>query len=276
MKYIFLNLKRFDIPKQLGGVNSIAPAEDWAGCITRSVRTELAGYGDEAEFAVFFPEAHILSAAREGTGNLRLGCQGVHREDVAPGGNFGAFTTMRTAKSMRAIGCDWTIIGHCEERRELHALADAFGGDHSVVDTLLNAEVLSAQAAGLKVLFCVGENTEETDRRGQVLRTQLTAGLRGADLDRVVIGYEPLWAIGPGRPVPSAEDISAAAGCIKDIVTCPVVYGGGLKQANAGMLASVPEIDGGLIALTRFSGDIGFYPDEYLEIIRLYLGRGES
>ena len=51
----------------------------------------------------------------------------------------------------------------------------------------------------------------------------------------------------------------------------PVVYGGGLKKDNAAMLASIPEIDGGLIALTRFQGEIGFYPEEYLEIIRIYM-----
>ena len=50
------------------------------------------------------------------------------------------------------------------------------------------------------------------------------------------------------------------------------MYGGGLKTDNARMLAAIPEIDGGLIALTRFSGEIGFYPREYLEIVRLYLG----
>ena len=51
-----------------------------------------------------------------------------------------------------------------------------------------------------------------------------------------------------------------------------MVYGGGLKVDNAEMLASIDEIDGGLIALTRFQGEIGFYPDEYLEIIKTYLG----
>ena len=50
-----------------------------------------------------------------------------------------------------------------------------------------------------------------------------------------------------------------------------VVYGGGLKQENAAMLASIEEVDGGLIALTRFQGEIGYYPEEYLEIIRLYM-----
>ena len=52
-----------------------------------------------------------------------------------------------------------------------------------------------------------------------------------------------------------------------------MAYGGGLKADNAEMLASISEIDGGLIALTRFAGEIGFYPEEYLEIIRLYLGK---
>ena len=52
-----------------------------------------------------------------------------------------------------------------------------------------------------------------------------------------------------------------------------MVYGGGLKHDNAEMLASIPEIDGGLIALTRFQGDIGFYPEEYLEIVRIYMGK---
>ena len=53
-----------------------------------------------------------------------------------------------------------------------------------------------------------------------------------------------------------------------------IVYGGGLKQDNAEMLASIDEIDGGLIALTRFQGEIGYYPEEYLEIIRLYMVKG--
>ena len=52
-----------------------------------------------------------------------------------------------------------------------------------------------------------------------------------------------------------------------------MVYGGGLKVDNAQMLASIPVMDGGLIALTRFQGDIGFYPEEYLEIIKTYMGK---
>ena len=69
--------------------------------------------------------------------------------------------------------------------------------------------------------------------------------------------------------------VHSEAGARDDQRICltDVVYGGGLKQDNAEMRASIEEIDGGLIALTRFQGEIGFYPDEYLEIIRTYLGK---
>ena len=55
--------------------------------------------------------------------------------------------------------------------------------------------------------------------------------------------------------------------------TFDVVYGGGLKTENAKLVASVPDLDGGLIALTRFQGEIGFYPEEYLQIVKEYMGR---
>lgn len=270
-KYIFLNLKRFDISKSLGGVNAIAPCDEWAEYIVNYVRGELDKYGDDVELAVFFPEAHIIPAAKAGLGKLKLGCQGVYRDDVSPNGNFGAFTTIRTANSMKALGCEYTIIGHCEERKNLNELADIFGGDSSRVNSILNREILSAQKAGLKVLYCIGEKAEEVDNRESVLAAQLTEGLKGVDLNDVVIGYEPLWAIGPGRPVPTADEIGNVARFIKSVVNIPVVYGGGLKEANAEMIASVADMDGGLIALTRFQGDIGFYPDEYLRIIEKYL-----
>ena len=88
-----------------------------------------------------------------------------------------------------------------------------------------------------------------------------------------MIGYEPIWSIGPGKTPAGRDAILETARFIKaQSGGIDVVYGGGLKADNAAMLASIDEIDGGLIALTRFAGEIGFYPDEYLEIIRLYLG----
>lgn len=76
----------------------------------------------------------------------------------------------------------------------------------------------------------------------------------------------------PGKIPPDKEYIQKIGAFVKEITgDMDVVYGGGLKQDNAAMLASVPDMDGGLIALTRFSGEIGFYPEEYLEIVKLYL-----
>lgn len=273
-KYIFLNLKRFDIPKSEHGVNSIAPAADWAPFIVDAVRDGLAQWAEKAEFAAFFPEAHVIPAAVAAKGSpMQVGCQAVHFEDVAEGGNFGAFTSLRTARSMAALGCNYTIIGHCEERKNYKALCSELRGTNAAaINAILNREILCAQNAGLKVLYCVGESFDEMERREEILRTQLEEGLKGADLSKLVIAYEPLWAIGPGRPVPTAEEIQKVARFVKSVVNCPIVYGGGLKEANAQMIASIPEMDGGLIALTRFQGEIGFYPDEYLRIISNYLG----
>ena len=103
---------------------------------------------------------------------------------------------------------------------------------------------------------------------------QLEIGLAGVDRSRVVIAYEPIWSIGPGKTPADKDSITKVARFVKAHTGgLDVVYGGGLKQDNAEMLKSIAEIDGGLIALTRFQGDIGFYPDEYLDIIRRYLGR---
>jgi len=89
----------------------------------------------------------------------------------------------------------------------------------------------------------------------------------------LVTAYEPVWAIGPGKTPPDRAYIQMIAQYIKEVSGgMDVVYGGGLKVDNAEMLAAIPEVDGGLIALTRFTGEIGFYPDEYLEIIKTYLG----
>ena len=107
-----------------------------------------------------------------------------------------------------------------------------------------------------------------------VLGEQLRVGLDGVDKSKIVIGYEPIWSIGPGKTPADKEYITKIARFVKEVTGgCDMGYGGGLKKDNAEMLASIDEIDGGLIGLTRFSGEIGFYPDEYLEIIKLYLGK---
>lgn len=284
MKYIFLNLKRFDIPPEAGGVNSLAPPSEWGARIAGAIGEGLGRRAEptaDAEFAAFFPEAHILGAVASvpvpspESCRLEIGCQGVHHADTAKGGNFGAFTSLLTANAARALGCSWTMIGHSEERRyktELMALAGAAPeGIFRAVHELLNRQVRCALQAGLKVLYCIGETAEEVPDRIGVLGRQLREGLASLDPAGIVLAYEPIWAIGPGKTPPPAEQIAAIAADIKKILPCPLVYGGGLKKENAASIGAIRELDGGLVALTRFTGQIGFYPEEYLEIVDAYL-----
>ena len=277
MKHIYLNLKRFDIPVAYGGVNRLAPMQDWGAAVVRGTQEALGKYDPAGvEFVQYLPEAHLISAVLARTENspVQIGCQGVYRMNTAVGGNFGAFTTNRPASAARAIGCTSTLIGHCEERNDKKGiLAEAGVADTGAVNRLLNQEINCAQASGLTVLYCIGETSEEQPQWEAVLGEQLDIGLEGVDRSRVVIGYEPVWSIGPGKTPADRDYITKIARFVKERTGgMDVVYGGGLKADNAAMLASIDEIDGGLIALTRFQGEIGFYPEEYLEIIRLYLG----
>lgn len=278
MKHLYLNLKRFDVPVEFGGVNRIAPVADWGKYIVAHTQEGLKHYDPaEVEFVQYFPEAHILGAvsARCENSPVQVGAQGVYRMDTAVGGNFGAFTTNRPASIVKAMGCTSAIIGHCEERNDKAGiLAEAGVTDTAAVNRLLNQEIRLAIGQGLTVLYCIGEKSEEQAHWEQVLGDQLSIGLEGVDTSKVVIAYEPIWSIGPGKTPADKPYITKIARFVKERTGgLPVVYGGGLKVDNAEMLASIDEIDGGLIALTRFQGEIGFYPDEYLEIIKTYLGK---
>ncbi len=278
MKHIFLNLKRFDVPAALGGVNRIAPIESWGRYIVENTQEALKHYDpSEVEFVQYFPEAHLLGAmaARQEGSPVQVGCQGVYRMNTAVGGNFGAFTTNRPVSAMKAMGVEYTIIGHCEERNDkMGILAEAGVTDTKAVNRILNQEIRLAVDSGMKVLYCIGEKDTELDRWDEILKEQLEIGLEGVDKSQVVIGYEPIWSIGPGKTPAGKDYITKIARFVKEVTGgIDVVYGGGLKVDNAQMLASIDEIDGGLIALTRFQGEIGFYPAEYVEIIRTYLGK---
>lgn len=277
MKHLYLNLKRFDVPVELGGVNRIAPVTEWGRCIITNTQDALKKYNpEEAEFVQFFPEAHLMQAveAKNEESPVQIGCQGIYRQDTGVNG-FGAFTTNCPAAAAAAMGVQAVLIGHCEERNDkMGILAEAGVKDTAAVNRILNQEIRLAISRGLKVLYCIGEKSEEQERWKEVLGEQLNIGLEGVDKSKVVIGYEPIWSIGPGKTPADKPYITKIARFIKEITGgIDVVYGGGLKVDNAKMLSSIQEIDGGLIALTRFSGEIGFYPDEYLEIIHTYLGK---
>mgnify|MGYP003606514953 CR=1 FL=1 len=278
-KYIHLNLKRFDVLDELGGVNHSKDITRWASNIMEQVQPTLIELKRkyDIECVVYFPETHLLpalSVQMEET-PLKVGCQSVYRRDVSAGGNFGAFTTNRPAASMKQLGVTHTLIGHFEERLDKKELLEIAGAtDFSSVNTILNQEIKAAQNQGLKVLYCIGESAEERMGDWQsVLKEQVLSGLVDVEEKSVVIAYEPIWAIGPGKTPPSFEQIQEVSDFLKSLKPdIPVIYGGGLKLDNAKGMATIDSLDGGLIALTRFSGDIGFYPEEYLAIINEYLG----
>lgn len=263
MKVIYLNLKRFDIPKKLDGINDLDSPLFWAEKITSYI--DKMGYEN---ITIFFPEMHLINAKKHAK-NINIGAQSLHYKDVEKGGNFGAFTTLRTASSLKAIDVNNVIIGHLEERIDLGEINRLANGNLNVSE-ILNQKMLMAQNKNMKILYCIGEKSEEQEFKYDVLKNQLNTGLKGINLENVTIAYEPVWAIGVGKTPPTKEYISDIVKYIKSLYNVNVVYGGGLKLDNAEMLASIEELDGGLIALTRFGSDFGFYLDDFKAIVDTY------
>lgn len=174
--------------------------------------------------------------------DVRVCAQTMHFEDA------GAFTGEISAPMLTELGIDGVVLGH-SERRQL------FGE----TDRALQEKVPKALAAGLEPILCVGETEEEresgdTDRK---LRHQVQEGLEKVpdeDLARVVIAYEPIWAIGTGRTA-TPEQAQEACAFIRDVVrmrgatvdAVRILYGGSVKPANAAELMSKPDVDGALV-----------------------------
>lgn len=276
--YIFLNLKRFDILKEYNGVNHTKDILNWGYDLIKNVSEPLKKIAKEndVEFAIYFPESHLIPAINaidKENSFLKIGSQGVFREDVSKGGNFGAFTSNRTATAMKQLGVTHTLIGHFEERKDKMELLQIGGTkDMMVINDILNAEIKQAENQKLKVLYCIGEKAEEKDCWQDVLKEQIIRGLKDVDESNIIIGYEPIWAIGPGKVPPTTGEIEEIVTYIKGLKPeIPVIYGGGLKKDNSKTISNIASLDGGLIALTRFSGEIGFYEEEYIEIIEEFL-----
>ena len=206
-------------------------------------------------FTLLYQVKKALRGAKVALGaqDAHFAVKGAHTGDISP-------------LMLKDLGCAYVILGHSERR-----------ADHFETNELVAKKAAAAYEAGLKTIICIGE-TEQQREEGKtidVCSAQIMGSVpENADASNTVIAYEPVWAIGPGKTPPDKAYITKIGAFVKDATGgMDVVYGGGLKQDNAKMLASIPEIDGGLIALTRFQGDIGFYPEEYLEIIRIYMGR---
>jgi triosephosphate isomerase len=161
------------------------------------------------------------------------------------------------------VGAGWVILGH-SERRQYHAESDQ----------LVNRKAKAALTAGLTPVICVGETIEqrEAGRTEEVVGTQIDGCLAGFgpdDLKRIVIAYEPVWAIGTGKTA-TPEMAEAVHAFIRnklaerdslstDIV--PILYGGSVKPGNAADLMAQPNIDGSLV------GGASLKADDFIAII---------
>jgi triosephosphate isomerase len=197
----------------------------------------------EAVERVVCPPFVSIAAVSErlGVTSIGVGAQNLHWEEK------GAFTG-EVSPLMLAGLCQYAIVGH-SERRQL------FGEDDSTV----NRKVKAALGHGLVPIMCVGENLaqNEAGQTLEVVARQVRAGLDGvASIDRVVIAYEPIWAIGTGRPA-TAEGANQVIGAIRRLVAdmwsgpaavaLRIQYGGSVTAANAAELFGQPEIDGALV-----------------------------
>lgn len=162
----------------------------------------------------------------------------------------GAYTGEVSPSMLVSAGVEYVIIGHSERR-------SYYGEDNQ----LLNKKVKLALEAGLKPIYCCGEVLEEREagRLFEVVETQIKVGLEGltaADMEKVVIAYEPVWAIGTGK-VATPEQAQEMHQFIRQLLTrlfnqkiadnISLLYGGSCKPSNAAELFANPDVDGGLI-----------------------------
>jgi len=192
---------------------------------------------------------------------VALGGQNTHDKES------GAFTGEVAPGMLRDIGCRYCILGH-SERRSL------FGE----TDSIINAKVKATLAAGLTPIVCAGESLEERESgRTEIVVTEQVlgslAGLSADELAKIVVAYEPVWAIGTGKVATpgQAQDVHALIRSLLSRLASPAVadtiriqYGGSVKPDNAAELASRPDIDGALV------GGASLKADDFLAIARAF------
>ena len=162
----------------------------------------------------------------------------------------GAYTGEISGDMLQSAGCKWVIVAHSERRQ--------YFGE---TDPSANKKIVAALEAGLAPIYCVGEKLEEreTGRTHQVLETQFAGGaapLTAEQFSRIVIAYEPVWAIGTGK-VATPEIAADAHRFIREqarkkfgaeaAAQCRILYGGSVKPDNIRGLMAQPEIDGALV-----------------------------
>jgi triosephosphate isomerase len=219
---------------------------------------------DEVDIAIIPPFTDIRSIQTMVDGDrLRLtyGAQ-----DLSPEAS-GAFTGDISASMLAKLGCTFVIVGH-SERRAIHKEDDA----------LINRKIRAALAHELTPIFCVGEELAVRESGAHVSHVirQVRAGLEGLhkpELKKIVIAYEPVWAIGTGKTATpeDAQEVCAAIreeieqiGSAEIAANMRILYGGSVKSSNAAEIMKQPDVDGALI------GGASLDPEELAKIAKFH------
>lgn len=188
-----------------------------------------------------------------------VGAQNCHWEKE------GAFTGEISVDMIKSVGCSYVIIGHSERRKY-------FGETEETV----NKKIASVITGGLIPIICVGETLEEreSEKTMEVVKRQVLGGLEGFDegyLDKLIIAYEPVWAIGTGKTATpdQAEEVHSQIRSLLSERFSPafaesrrILYGGSVNPGNVKELMSEKDIDGGLI------GGASLKADSFVEMIK--------
>ena len=198
-----------------------------------------------------------LKEATKGT-NIKIGAQNMHFEES------GAFTGEVAPANLLELGIDYVIIGH-SERREYY----------NETDETCNKKVLKAIEVGINPILCCGETLEERESNSTMdkVKGQIVKGLKDVkaeDLEKVVIAYEPIWAIGTGKTA-TAEQANEVIAYIRNVVRdlyadladkVRIQYGGSVKPANVAEIMGQTDIDGALV------GGASLKADDYLGLLK--------
>ncbi len=197
------------------------------------------------ELVLCVPFTDLQSAIKAARGSkISIGAQNMHFE------KSGAFTGEISADMLKEMGVKYVIIGHSERRQYFNE-----------TDIDCNKKIKVAIAAGIRPILCCGESLEEREQNAtmEVVRKQIKIALRDVpaeDIKKVVIAYEPIWAIGTGKTATAeqaGEVCSAIRDCLRELYgaraarAITVQYGGSMNANNAEELLAQPDVDGGLI-----------------------------
>lgn len=206
----------------------------------------------EVVIAPVFTALNTVAARLEGS-NIKVAAQ-----DCAVQNEFGAHTGEVAPVMIKDAGCTHVIIGHSERRQ--------FYGES---DESVNKKARAALAAGLTAVVCVGEMLDEREagNANSVVETQLNSGLSGltpADMERIIIAYEPVWAIGTGKTATpeQAQEMHAHIRAVienshgSEIANATrILYGGSVKPDNVAELMSQADVDGALVGGASLDAD---------------------